>query len=592
MFRIYHLVLVFIALCGLSLGCGGGRLALSHDNQGKESDVIVKGDQGLRITAPILYDQFRRQRMLPNGGLLTADEVSVLLDTLLLDTLTGLQAAEVNIEDHYLDFWEYRLRYRDFLTTAYVNERVVYPIKPDSAAVIAFYNERKDIFSVPEQVELYHILISPKSLLGGPDSLVYTVLDSAGLATAVKAHAFDIYDKLQAGMDFTEAAEQYSHDQLTAKIGGHIGWTKRGTYLNPFDSVAFSMKPGDISAPYNDRDGWHILYISDYISEGPPSLDRDGMFDTVRETLIQIDANLGTMQLFDSLYQHIDITFNEEWIDTNAYKMDDSIWAAVVNGQDTIDFRYIKTSEQTFRRRATSYDSDGELNRAVLRLIAERMKIVQAAREEGVDTLYYIKKESDRLRHLTAKSILESRRFDPTWRPSDSAIEAYYNEHIGDYVAQKPFKLKEIVVNDSVLAVYLYDLASSGYDFDELVREYVPAEGGFEARLVDLGFVNEDEIPPAIVIAAKKTEPGFASTPVAHEGEYHIVKVQERKDPQRFIQVKGNISSILTAEYRHRQISDTLEHLKRKYNVTFPSAIPSIYLKPIRERARDIEQEG
>ena len=73
--------------------------------------------------------------------------------------------------------------------------------------------------------------------------------------------AQEAYSKIKGGMKFTDAAKRYSEDEVSAKKGGDLGWVKQGTIDQAFSDKAFSLKPGEISEPFETPFGFHILSV-------------------------------------------------------------------------------------------------------------------------------------------------------------------------------------------------------------------------------------------------------------------------------------------------------------------------------------------
>lgn len=71
----------------------------------------------------------------------------------------------------------------------------------------------------------------------------------------------DIRHQLSEGADFDELARRFSEDEETGHEGGKLGTFGRGTMVAEFDSVAFSLKPGEISDPVHTRFGWHVIKV-------------------------------------------------------------------------------------------------------------------------------------------------------------------------------------------------------------------------------------------------------------------------------------------------------------------------------------------
>lgn len=76
-----------------------------------------------------------------------------------------------------------------------------------------------------------------------------------------ESKAKEIADKLKNGGDFAALAKAESLDPGSAAKGGDLGFFKRGAMVKEFDSVAFSLKPGEISAPVKTQFGYHIIQV-------------------------------------------------------------------------------------------------------------------------------------------------------------------------------------------------------------------------------------------------------------------------------------------------------------------------------------------
>ncbi len=73
--------------------------------------------------------------------------------------------------------------------------------------------------------------------------------------------ALEILDKLKKGGDFAALAKAESLDPGSAAKGGDLGFFKRGAMVKEFDTVAFQLKPGEISEPVKTQFGYHIIQV-------------------------------------------------------------------------------------------------------------------------------------------------------------------------------------------------------------------------------------------------------------------------------------------------------------------------------------------
>ena len=120
----------------------------------------------------------------------------------------------------------------------------------------AYYDQHRDEYRVPEQVNVSHILI--KTPLPGPDGKV----DPKGVEEARKK-AEDVLKQLKAGGNFAELAKKYSEDPGSGKNGGSLGWIGRGRTVPEFEQTAFSLAKGATSGLVQSSYGFHIIRLDD-----------------------------------------------------------------------------------------------------------------------------------------------------------------------------------------------------------------------------------------------------------------------------------------------------------------------------------------
>lgn len=59
---------------------------------------------------------------------------------------------------------------------------------------------------------------------------------------------------------FEEMAQKYSDDG-SARIGGDLGWAKRGKFVPEFEAAAYQLEPGEISPIVESQFGFHIIQL-------------------------------------------------------------------------------------------------------------------------------------------------------------------------------------------------------------------------------------------------------------------------------------------------------------------------------------------
>jgi len=76
-----------------------------------------------------------------------------------------------------------------------------------------------------------------------------------------EAEAITARKEIDAGATFEAVAAKYSTDPGSKDKGGDLGWFGRGVMIPEFEQVAFTLKPGEISAPVKSSFGYHLIQV-------------------------------------------------------------------------------------------------------------------------------------------------------------------------------------------------------------------------------------------------------------------------------------------------------------------------------------------
>lgn len=127
---------------------------------------------------------------------------------------------------------------------------------------------------------------------------------------AAKRKIEEIYERVEAGEDFSELAKNFSDDKATAENGGLLPAFGMKEMLPTFEEAAFSLEHnGDVSEPFQTKIGWHIVKrINHYDIES---------FDNIKEELIQkiqrdSRSNLGQEVFINQLKKEYDFEVQED----------------------------------------------------------------------------------------------------------------------------------------------------------------------------------------------------------------------------------------------------------------------------------------
>ena len=119
-----------------------------------------------------------------------------------------------------------------------------------------------------------------------------------------EAEANTALGRLNAGEDWSAVCNEVTLDQSSPDACGDLGWFAQGQTVEEFESAAFNLEIGEISAPVESSYGWHIIQVIGH-EERAIELDTDYQ---------QIQSNY-----FDAWYQdakaNTEIVINDNWVD-------------------------------------------------------------------------------------------------------------------------------------------------------------------------------------------------------------------------------------------------------------------------------------
>ena len=113
-----------------------------------------------------------------------------------------------------------------------------------------FYQSNPGYFFSPEQVRASHILI-----LLSPDA-------AEEEKSQARSRLLGIRERILAGEDFAELANQFSEDSSSAN-GGDLGFFRREQMVKPFADAAFSLDIGELSDVVTTQYGLHLIQVTD-----------------------------------------------------------------------------------------------------------------------------------------------------------------------------------------------------------------------------------------------------------------------------------------------------------------------------------------
>lgn len=138
----------------------------------------------------------------------------------------------------------------------YAMHKIFESVKPTEDDLKEYYEANKELIIPKKTYTASHILVDDEQ------------------------KANDIYDEIEEGLDFKEAAQKYSKDPSAAS-GGSLGTFPKGVMVKEFQDGLDSLEVGEISKPVKSQFGYHLIKLEDVNSA------EDKPFEEVRDQVYQ-----------------------------------------------------------------------------------------------------------------------------------------------------------------------------------------------------------------------------------------------------------------------------------------------------------------
>lgn len=126
----------------------------------------------------------------------------------------------------------------------------------------------KDITITPSEIKRFFNRIPADSLpFYSSDVEVAQIVKTVKISNTQKDEAkrrlSEIRDRILKGEDFGEMAVKYSEEPAAQQSRGDLGYVGRGAMVPAFEAMAFKLKKGEISQPFESPFGFHIMQLID-----------------------------------------------------------------------------------------------------------------------------------------------------------------------------------------------------------------------------------------------------------------------------------------------------------------------------------------
>jgi len=175
---------------------------------------------------------------------------------------------------------------RGMAIQTFIEKEIAQKIAVPDKEIKEYYDSHPESFKQPEQVQASHILVKvdPKA--------------EASVKAEARKKIQEIQDRLKKGEDFSALAKEASQCPSSAK-GGDLGYFRRGQMVKPFEAVAFSLKPGEVSDIVETKFGFHLIKVKDKKPEAttPYKDAKERIVENLKREKVQKEVDLYVAKL-------------------------------------------------------------------------------------------------------------------------------------------------------------------------------------------------------------------------------------------------------------------------------------------------------
>ena len=387
----------------------------------------------------------------------------------------------------------------------------------------------------------------------------------------VKKLADSLYNRLAKGDDFGKLAAAFSNDMVSAAANGQIPEFGVGQYSPAFETVAFGLKDGAISKPFNTAHGWHIVKRLGRVPVAS-SLDDDKTVTALRE---KVEGSDRIKSIQDALIQKVIAAVGLKELGVNSF----ALWAFTDSVLDAkappspltvtresnllhVGNKDIKAADWISFAQVNRYKTDGSGLKPHAQVWEEFVK--QAALNYYQDNLELFNPDfKAQIEEFKDGNLFFEIMQQQIWGPAQTdtaALEKYYGQHKDRYVWKE---------SADAVVFYAYDEAAAKDLIAQLKK--APAnwkqlvEGMSDKVAADNNRFELAQLPNPTRATLKA---GTITAPLVNTADNtasfaYVVKVYTTPEQRSFSDAKGMVINDYQAELEKQW----LQELKAKYPV-------------------------
>jgi peptidyl-prolyl cis-trans isomerase SurA len=239
------------------------REELTHDCQNCPADKIASEykDKQKDLLRDLIDQQLLVERAKDMSLSVETDLIKRLDEVRKQNGLATMDDLEKAVESQGIAWEDYKTQLRNgLLTQEVIRQQVGGRMDIGSDEVKKYYEDHKDQFTRPEQVELGEIFLSTEGKT--PEEIA-----------AVRTKADDLHNRVAKGENFVEIAKRYS-EGTTARDGGDLGRFERGQLAPQLEDAVFKMDRNGITDVIQTKTGFEVLKVLNHFDAGLQPLDK------------------------------------------------------------------------------------------------------------------------------------------------------------------------------------------------------------------------------------------------------------------------------------------------------------------------------
>ncbi len=164
------------------------------------------------------------------------------------------------------------------LSQAQVNQVRNFEVKITPDDEQRYYKEHLDLFQEAKVRVIYIAFTSP-----GPASKDQPKAGKALTEAEAKIRIEELAKQVRTGADFGKLAKENSDDKDSAAKDGDFGVIRRASpYPEPIKAAVFSLKPGQVSEPLRQPNGFYLLRVESIVTQAFADI-RTQIFDDLKQ---------------------------------------------------------------------------------------------------------------------------------------------------------------------------------------------------------------------------------------------------------------------------------------------------------------------